>query len=76
MMDTQALVNRTNGSEIEHSPSFSKEPSSQQLFGVPPALLRQVVDLLQAELPMKRVRHLVEALEQVQLLAIRMDEPK
>lgn len=51
----------------------SAEPkvvSMQQMFVVPPALMRQTLDLLQAELPMAKCRDVVLQLEQCRIASI------
>ena len=41
---------------------------AQQMFAVPPVLMQSTLDLLQEELPMKKVRGIVQLLEKCQIV--------
>ena len=57
-------------SEKETAPAVEKKAPAQQMFVVPPALMRDTLDLLQSELSMSKCRNVVLQLEQCRIASI------
>ncbi len=55
---------------VEAVDNVTSMPQTQKALAVPPALAQEVIEILSTELPMKRVRGVVQMLEQCPVMEV------